>query len=537
MKIFEQEKTDGLSEQLTASASITYASAVAPSADHNKHNIKEIKSLASLNDSDLYYVQSILVSSSWNKNDDIFDKDEVWAARNTPEDKPTNLEHDEATIIGHITSNWPITEDGALIDQTTATEDLPEKYHILTGSVIYKGFSNIDLKNRADKLIAEIENGTKYVSMECFFKNFDYGLINKSTGEYKILPRNEATAYLTKYLRSYGGQGEHDDYKIGRVLRNITFSGKGFVDKPANPDSIIFTKNMFEETDVKNLNEKIEDLSIAGVFDNQTNLNVENNIMNLENIQAEVAELKTKIEAMTTSSAEVVKEAYTLASELKDKVAALETEIKAKEQTIAELTASQEALAAQKQEATMKQEEMLAKEEEEKKKTKSDLEAALETIAGYKAKEEEMMKKEKKMKRASALMENGLDADAANATADRFEGMDDETFAAMTSLFAGKMPPWLEKIKKGDDEEDKKDDKKEKAVKKDKETEEEDAMMMKRKASEKETSEDTVDASVLETAEVEAGVNLGVGGDAHSGVEATRAELVEFVSSRLGKKH
>jgi hypothetical protein len=524
MKIFEQEKTDGLSEQLTASASITYASAVAPSSDHNKHNIKEIKSLASLNDSDLYYVQSILVSSSWNKNDDIFDKDEVWAARNTPEDKPTNLEHDEATIIGHITSNWPITEDGDLIDQTTATENLPEKYHILTGSVIYKGFSNIDLKNRADKLIAEIENGTKYVSMECFFKNFDYGLINKSTGEYKILPRNEATAYLTKYLRSYGGQGEHDDYKIGRVLRNITFSGKGFVDKPANPDSIIFTKNMFEDPDVKNLNEKIEDLSIAGVFDNQTNLNVENNIMNLENIQAEVAELKNKIEAMTSSSVEVV-------SQLKDKVAALENEIKTKTQTIAELTAAQEAIAAEKEEAAKKNEEKMAKEDEDMKKTKSDLEAALETIAGYKAKEEEMVKKEKKMKRASALMENGLDADAANATVDKFESMDDETFAAMTSLFAGKMPPWLEKVKKGDDEEeDKKDDKKEKAAKNKKDKEEAD--------DEKDmASQNTVDASILETAEVEAGVNLGVGGEAHSGVEATRAALVEFVSSRLGKKH
>jgi hypothetical protein len=539
MNIFEQEKLDGLSEKLQTSASISYACAVSPSLDHHKHNIKDIKTLASLSDSDLYYVQSILVSSSWNKNDDIFDKEEVWAARNTPEDKPTNLEHDEATIIGHITSNWPITEDGHLIAESTPVDSLPEKYHILTGSVIYKAFSNTDLKDRAEKLIAEIENGSKYVSMECFFKSFDYGLINKISGEYKILPRNEATAYLTKFLRAYGGQGEHDNYKIGRVLREITFSGKGFVNKPANPDSIIFTKNMFEEPVIKNSTENFEDLSIAGVFDNQTNLNVENNIMNLENIQAEVAELKTKIEAMTTSSAEVVKEAYSLASELKDKVAALEMEIKAKEQTIAELTASQEAVAAKKEEATKMEEEMMAKKDEDMKKTKSDLEAALETIAGYKAKEEEMVKKEKKMKRASALMENGLDADAANATADRFESMDDETFAAMTSLFAGKMPPWLEKIKKGDKEEDDKtDDKKEKAVKKDKETEEEeDAMMMKRKASEKETSEDTVDASVLETAEVEAGVNLGVGGEAHSGVEATRAALVEFVSSRLGKKH
>ena len=522
MKIFEQERTDGLSEQLTASASITYASAVVPSTDHNKHNIKDIKTLASFSDSDLYYVQSILVSSSWNKNDDIFDKEEVWAARNTPEDKPTNLEHDEATIIGHITSNWPITEDGQLIAESTSLDSLPEKYHILTGSVIYKAFSNIELKDRAEKLIAEIENGSKYVSMECFFKSFDYGLINKISGEYKILPRNEATAYLTKFLRAYGGQGEHDNYKIGRVLREITFSGKGFVNKPANPDSIIFTKNMFEETDVKNLNEKIEDLSIAGVFDNQTNLNVENNIMNLENIQAEMAELKTKIEAMTSSSAEVV-------SQLKDKVSALENEIQAKAQTIAELTAAQEAIAAEKEEAAKKNEEKMAKEDEDMKKTKSDLEVALETIAGYKAKEEEMMKKEKKMKRASALMENGLDAEAANATVDKFESMDDETFAAMTSLFAGKMPPWLEKVKKGDDEEeDKKDDKKEKAAKKDKEEADDEKEM---------ASQNTVDASVLETAEVEAGVNLGVGGEAHSGVEATRAALVEFVSSRLGKKH
>jgi len=518
MKIFEQEQLDGLSEKLTASASITYASAVTPSIDHNKHNVKEIKSLASFNDSDLYYVQSILVSSSWNKNDDIFDKDEVWAARNTPEDKPTNLEHDEATIIGHITSNWPITEDGILIDDATAIENLPEKYHILTGSVIYKGFSNVDLKNRADKLIAEIENGSKYVSMECFFKNFDYGLINKSTGEYKILPRNEATAYLTKYLRSYGGQGEHDNYKIGRVLRNITFSGKGFVDKPANPDSIIFTKNMFDEPGLKNSTEKFEDLSIAGVFDNQTNLNVENNIMNLENIQAEVAELKTKIEAMTSSSAEVV-------SQLKDKVAALETEVQAKEQTIAELTAAQEALAAEKEEAAKKKDEMMLKEEEDMKKTKSELEAALETIAGYKAKEEEMMKKEKKMKRAAALIENGLDADTANATVDKFESMDDDTFAAMTSLFAGKMPPWLMT-----DEQKKKEAEKKKEKAADQDT-------VEASSQEETASQNTVDASVLETAEVEAGVNLGVGGEVTSSVETTRAELVEFVSSRLGKKH
>jgi hypothetical protein len=529
MQIFKQEIEDGLEHTISSSASISYACEVIPSLEHNNHKINNIKSLASLNDNDLYYVQSILVSSNWNKNDDIFDKDEVWAARHTPEDKPTNLEHDEATIIGHITSNWPITEEGSLIPDATPVNELPEKYHILTGSVIYKAFANPELKNRAEKLISEIEDGTKYVSMECFFKGFDYGLINKSTGEYKILPRNEDTAYLTKHLRAYGGTGEHDSYKIGRVLRDITFSGKGFVNKPANPESIIFTKNMFSKSSEKTLTEKNEDFSVSGVSDNQSNLNVENNIMNLENIQAEVIDLKAKVEAMAGCS-EIVKEAYVLAAELKDKVVALETAVEAKDKTIAELTASHEALASEKEEASKKTQEDEETKEAEKAAIKAELDAANEVIAAYKSKEEEMLKKEKKMKRAASLVEVGVDLDTANATAEKFEGLDDASFDAIAELLAS--------AKKHKKEEDKMEDKEE-AAKKDKETEEEDedAMMMKRKASEKEASEDTVDASVLETAEVESGVNLGVGGEAESAIEATRAALVEFVSSRLGKKH
>lgn len=202
MHIFEQEIIDGLSDKLTASASISYAAVVEPCViDVSKKQIMD-HSIASYDDDDLYYVQSILVSSSWNKNDDIFDKEEVWKAKNTPQHKPTNLEHNEDIIIGHIISNWPITDDGVLIPDDTSIEDLPNKYHILTGSVIYKGFSNPELRERSSKLIEEIENGTKYVSMECFFKGFDYGLINKSTGEYKILGRNNETAFHTNIFCS-----------------------------------------------------------------------------------------------------------------------------------------------------------------------------------------------------------------------------------------------------------------------------------------------------------------------------------------------
>ena len=501
MDIFSAEIADGLENQLKSSASIIYASVVEPCSNNGLSNsLKHIKSLASLNDNDLYYVQSILVSSSWNKNDDIFDKSEVWAARNTPEDKPTNLEHDESVIIGHITSNWPITEDGILIDEDTPLENIPEKFHILTGSVIYKAFTSPELKERSEKLIAEIESGQKYVSMECFFKGFDYGLIDKITGAYKVLARNNNTAYLTKYLRSYGGVGEHENYKIGRVLRNITFSGKGFVNKPANPDSIIFSKNSINPNLEKNSNQKNADLSIAGVSINQSNSNVENITMNSE---TETVVETSQVEA-AKDCAEAVKEANASVSTLQEQNTELSNTIKANEAQLVDLQAALEAANLEKEEAAKKMKEEMAKKDEAMKKMKAELDTALESIAAYKTKEEEMMKKEKKMKRMASLIEAGLENEEASATVDQFQNLDDSSFEAMISLFAAKMPPWLKK---------KEEEKKPKA------------------------SEEIVDPAVLETAEEQTDVNLGVGGEtAESSIESTRAALVEFVCSRLGKK-
>ncbi len=512
MHIFKQEIQDGLEPLISSSASISYACMVEPCSTSIQNNMKHIKSLASLEDSDLYYVQSILVSSSWNKNDDIFDKSEVWVARNTPEDKPTNLEHDENTIIGHITSNWPITIDGILIDENTPIENLPEKYHILTGSVIYKGFSSPDLRQRSEKLISEIENGTKYVSMECFFKGFDYGIINKSSGEYKVLNRNEETAYLTKFLRAYGGAGEHENYKIGRVLRNITFSGKGYVDKPANPDSVIFHKDSTDKDNTKILIKKNENLSIAGVSNNQSTQKVETNTMNSEQAQAEPT--------TEANSAPECAEAMALAAVSQEKITELENTIKTSEATLNETKAELEVLKEEKdayEVAAKKTKEEMAMKEEEMKKMKAALEVsqselltANEVIATYKSKEEEMMKKEKKMKRQASLVEAGVDSETASSTVDKFESMDDDSFAALTLLLAAK------KAKMSEVE--------------DMEEDEEKAMKMKMVK-----SSESVDASVLDTAEVAEEVNLGVGGDSESAVEATRAALVEFVCSRLGK--
>jgi hypothetical protein len=507
--IFQQEWDDNLGDAIRSNASISYASLVEPCQDHlSPKTLAHIKSLAAVDDSDLYYVQSILVTSNWNKNDDIFDKAEIWMARNTPEDKPTNLEHDENTIIGHITSNWPITPEGLLINENTPIENLPDKFHILTGSVIYRAFSRPELKERSEKLIAEIENGQKYVSMECLFRGFDYGLLNKETGEYKILTRSNETSHLTKYLRSYGGRGEHEQYKIGRVLRNITFSGKGFVDKPANPESIIFTKTDISESSNKETkNEKKVIFTISGVSNIDPKPEVETITMNLEN---DIAEIKTTVEALATSASEktdcsqAVKEAQASVQTAENTIKELNDTVKASEEALTQTRAEVEALRVEKEEAAKKMRAEMDMKEEEMKKMKAELDSALETIAAYKDKEMEMMKKEKKMKRMASLIESGIDSETASTTVDKFENLDDEAFEAISTLIAAKKPPMKE----------------------------EEAMMMKKKASD----ETSADPEVLETAEVDVDVNLGIGGEAENHAETTRAALVEFVSSRLGKK-
>lgn len=498
MIIYDQEKDDGIDITLLTKGCISYASHVEPcDQDSLINNIKLDKTVAGINDKDLYYVQSILVTSNWNKNDDIFDKAEIWKARSTPEDKPTNLEHDESIIIGHITSNQAITDDGQVIDPEIDLSELPDKYHILTGSVIYLGFTKDELKERASKLVSEIEAGTKYVSMECFFNNFDYGLINKETNEYKILSRDHDSAYLTKYLRAYGGKGEYENYKIGRVLRNITFSGKGFVDKPANENSIIFSKSMLDDfaTEKKTLSTE------KGVVDNNLILTKpETQIMSEE---TSLASLEEKLDSFVADQAK----ACDLQAQLDELTSKLEAE-------------------QQEKELAMKNNEEMNKEKEDKmaemnamvEQLKGELEEARVELAKYKEMAEEHEAEKKRMARVEALKDAGVqDVEEAEA----MMALSDEQFEGITA-FLRKMVKAEEVVAE--------------------EVSEEEATEAEEVASEEETEKDetkaeesVADAEILEQVEFEDDVSLAVSEEdsAESELENTRAALIDFVKSRL----
>jgi FtsZ-binding cell division protein ZapB len=352
--IFEAEKEAGLEEQISKAHCISYLSPLIPAkfTVDEKAIARSIAEMEKLNIDieGLYPTNSILASSVWNLNDDIFDKYEMWMARSTPVNKYTNNNHVESEIVGHMTGSWPIDENGNLIDDDIPADQLPDIYHIFNTAVIYTAFSDPELISRAQKLIKEIEAGTKFVSMEAIFKGFDYG-IKDSNGVMQIVQRNEKTAFLTKHLRAYGGSGKYEDHLVGRLLRNITFNGKGYVDSPANPQSIIFDKNTsfnFISTAM------LKDLkSIGGVYNNQKPNNGDK-IMSVE-LEQKVSELTSANTTLTQELSTVKAERDTLKSQITELTEA-KTSLEGK---VTELTTSNTAL--QTQVDTFKANELKAK--------------------------------------------------------------------------------------------------------------------------------------------------------------------------------
>ncbi len=401
MEIYKAEIEDGLGDLLSSTNSVAYcgvAKCFTPSTEEQE-SMKIIASEASeasenKDQIDLFYLESVLVSTGWNKNDDVFDPKETFAARATPEDKPFNFMHDEKDIIGHITGNRVVDFQGNAIAEET--ENPPTEFNILTTAVIYKEWSDVDQRQRIQKILAEIEEGEWFVSMECLFPNFDYALVDKDGGT-RVVPREESSAFLTKHLRSYGGSGKYEDYRVGRLLRNLSFSGKGLVSKPANPRSVILEGNRFFDESEAQI------LTISSIKEND-----------MSDLDKQIDDLRSEL-AEAKAANEVLKEKV---------VAEQQAEFESKIQTL-------EATIAEQAEALEAKEAVVAEQAEALKHGEDDMKKKMEELR-------KMQKDKANMQRKAQLEDLGLEAEEAEATLAEFEDADDATFdkvlAAMTTM-------------------------------------------------------------------------------------------------------
>jgi len=483
MKIFQHEILDGVSELVQAENAIAYCSPVVisniPNESCSSQFIEKIKAeSANPKQIDLYYLKSVLVSTGWNKNDDVFAPAETWKARATPEDKQFNFMHDENDIIGHITGCYAVDRQGNAIAENT--EEAPEEFDIITEAVLYNSWTNPENRERMGKIISEIEQGKWFVSMECLFSGFDYSVIDQE-GKAKVVARTEESSFLTKHLRAYGGTGEYEGYKIGRSLRDISFSGKGLVSRPANPRSVILDASKAFSANDSQINQMVS----------QGDINMsDNNVLEkqLADVRNELASAKEENKAIR-AQIEAAKD-----KEYADTIASLESDLTAKSDELASLN-----------------EKLVAVEE-----TVKSLE---ETIA---AKDAEMMKKEEEMKkmkkmqrdnmRKASLVEAGFEPAEAEESLALYDAVEDEAFDSIVAMYKKKMA---------------KDEKMEEKGKMDKKYAEEDTETSE---AEEEVSEELFDG--VQSTEA----TLVDASDDTDELEATRASVAEWLENNVLNK-
>jgi hypothetical protein len=435
------------------------------------------------NQIDLYYLESVLVSTGWNKNDDVFLSEATWAARSTPEDKQFNFMHDENDIIGHITGSYVLTKDGkAVADDDVAR---PDEFDIVTQAVLYNSWTDEENRERMQKIISEIEDDKWYVSMECLFAGFNYAVINDK-GEAKILARDEESSFLTKHLRAYGGTGEYEGYKIGRALANISFSGKGLVSKPANSRSIILKRDQKSSASVKfNLKESDPQLSIG-------ELNMSDSTL----LEKQLAEVQTQLtEAKTENEAIKAKIEEAKDKEFASTIEAFEKDAEQSQATIDELNETVKSTQAK-----------IAELEDALQTSQTELAEAMKDM-------EEMKKKEKMEKRKAALVEAGISEEDVEESLASFDALADEAFESVVALMK----------KKGKKEE-----------------KDEEAMMKKPKAEESEAEVEEAEVEETEAEitpeafeEVETSEAALVEADEHDPIEATRASVADWLETHV----
>jgi len=448
--IFQAEIDAGIAEQVRTQASIAYLiepQTYVPSSEQMERIAAALhavgvqnKVLAGLTDSDLYLNKSILASTNWNKNDDIFDPLETWHARSTPIHKPSNLEHVDTSIIGHMIDTWCIDENAKIIANNLADDHVPAFFHLIDASVIYRVWSNEKVKEKVEELIAKIDKKEALVSMECLFSGFNYGIITPE-GDQRVVARATDTAFLTKHLRAYGGTGEYEGCKIGRIMRNMSFSGKGYVVRPANPASSAFPwESVIDFSTATEINpfSKRNGVSIFCGDTQQSKAAKPNNDKENSNmsdvvnkvLEDQVAELKASVKALTEDN-KTLAEKSTKASV--DKLELSVTDLTKKlEASVSDVTALTKELADAKAASV---------------KAAADLEAANTAKAALETDLGKIKAEAAKAARVATLVAGGVSAEDAAATVEKFASSSDEQFALVAefAIKAAKPAPFESK--------------------------------------------------------------------------------------------
>ena len=287
---------------------------------------------------DLLHVEAVLVSEGINQNDDAFTREALRAALTSPILKPMNWQHQDEQILGAM---YAVEARDMQGNKVSAIDEQPVE--LIVQGVVWHQLPHI--KITAEQIARRIDAGDMFVSMECWFDSYDYGLYTQAGELYDLIPRNSETAFLDGYLRVNGGAGKYNGMRIGRALSGITFGGVAFVDKPANKRSFILNQFTFDpyaqaQEEEANIDDGLTDQVITNnVVSNVIPLNMEVNMNDLNRAAASDEQIQAAVEralAAQEEQARIARNEQEL-GEAKATVAELNEKVEAAEQQLAQL--------------------------------------------------------------------------------------------------------------------------------------------------------------------------------------------------------
>ena len=320
------------------------------------------------------------VANQFNLNDDGIDLATALKYKDLFLHKPTNIEHNQDVIVGHIVgcslsdydTNEIITSED-LEARQLVTPNLP--VNIALSSVVYKSinpsFANLLSKanNEDDDLYQAVST-----SWEVMFGNFSIAVTNGGrdfSDIVEIISKEEEVAANMEYLRAFDGPGILPDGR--RIFRLITGEilpvGIGFTTNPAASVKGVIVAENSDETPEPALDvEASESEKIKKNISqsNQTDVNHNKSItMNPEEIVAQIQELVNQSKEEDSQFSE--KSVANVAKQIADSIKVKNEEFLAEKE---QLEKDQEALAKKEKE----QEEILSSLQQELAAAKSELE-------------------------------------------------------------------------------------------------------------------------------------------------------------------
>ena len=179
---------------------------------------------------DLLFFKAIYLTSGANLNYTYFDKDELIKSIDTVANKAMDIEHEEQGIVGHIYAASFFEADSTKSIDIDTLKSYEDKVDVVIAGVVYK--------DRFPELASEVTKGEWYVSMETYYDSFDIKI-----GDVLLDSKTATTLGVVDLIGQEVTLKKSDEtIAVGtanKLVRNLHFSGGGFVKEPANPTSVI----------------------------------------------------------------------------------------------------------------------------------------------------------------------------------------------------------------------------------------------------------------------------------------------------------